>query len=91
MINHLRLSYEIACVLEVEELETVPVSTKLRTSTIDRLKKKGAERGTALRSSLKGRERANVNQTKTGNVSKAALGKHLRDRVEHIRLSRAPR
>ena len=44
--------------------------------TIDRLEKRGVERGSARRSSLKGRERVViVNQTNIGTVSKATLGK----------------
>ena len=46
---------------------------------IDRLEESGVERGSARRSSLKGRERAIVNQTNIGTVSKATLGKLLRD------------
>ena len=42
------------------------------------------ERGSARRSSLKGRERAIVNQTNIGTVSKAPLGKLLRDGAERI-------
>ena len=41
---------------------------------IDRLEERGVERGSARRSSLKGRERAIVNQTNIGTVSKATLG-----------------
>ena len=52
--------------------------------TIDRLQERGVERGSARRSSLKGRERAIVNQTNVGTVSKATLGKLLRDGVERI-------
>ena len=37
-----------------------------------------------LESSLKGQERAIINQTNIGTVSKAALWKLLRDRVECI-------
>ena len=37
------------------------------------------ERGSTRRSSLKGRERAIINQTNIGTVSKAALGKLLRE------------
>jgi len=44
--------------------------------TIDRLEERGVERGSARRSSLKGRERAIVNQTKIG-----LLGKLLRDGI----------
>ena len=42
------------------------------------------ERGSVPRSSLKGRERAIVGQTNIGTVSKATLGKRLRDGVERI-------
>ena len=42
------------------------------------------ERGSARRSSLKGRERAIVSQTDTGTVSKATLRKLLRDGVDRI-------
>ena len=52
--------------------------------TIDRLEERGVKRRSARRSSLKGRERAIVNQTNIGTVSKATLEKHLRDMVERI-------
>ena len=52
--------------------------------TVDRLEERGVERGSARRSSLKGRERAVVNRTNIGTVSKATLGKLLRDRMERI-------
>ena len=52
--------------------------------TIDRLEERGVERGNTRRSSLKGRERAIISQTKIGTVSKAMLGKLLRVRVESI-------
>ena len=55
--------------------------------TIDRLEERGVERGSARRSSLKGRERAIVSQTNIGTVSKATLGTLLRDGVERIRAS----
>ena len=42
--------------------------------TTDRLEERGVERGSARRSSLKGRERAIVNLTNIGTVSKATLG-----------------
>ena len=45
--------------------------------TTDRLE----ERGSARRSSLKGRERAIVNQTNIATVLKATLGKLLRERI----------
>ena len=51
--------------------------------TIDRLEERGVERGSAGQSSLKGRERAIVNQTNTGTVSKAMLGK-LPERIDII-------
>ena len=47
--------------------------------TIDRLEERGMERGSVRRSSLKGRERTVVNQTNIGTVSKATLGKLLRE------------
>ena len=50
--------------------------------TIDRQEERVVERGSARRSSLKGRKRAVVNQTNIGTVSKATLGKLLRDGVE---------
>ena len=53
-------------------------------NTIDRLEETGVERGSARQSFLKGRERAIVNQTNTGTVSKATSGKLLRDGVERI-------
>ena len=62
-------------ILNVEELERLPVATKPRTSRNDRLEEKGVERGSARRSSLKGRERDIVNQTNIRTVSKATLGK----------------
>ena len=52
--------------------------------TIDRLEVRGVERGSARRSSLKGRERAIVSQTTIGTVSKVSLGKLLRVGVERI-------
>ena len=41
--------------------------------TIDRLEERGVERGSARRSSLKGRERIIVNETNIGTVSAASL------------------
>ena len=52
--------------------------------TIDCLEERGVERGSARRSSLKGCERAIVNQTNTGTVSKATSGKPLRDGAERM-------
>ena len=56
----------------------------LRAQSRRRLEERDVERGSARRSSLKGRERAIVNQTNVGTVSKATLGKLMRDGVEHI-------
>ena len=42
--------------------------------TIDRLEERGVERGSARRSSLKGREMVIVNQTNIGTASKVTLG-----------------
>ena len=53
--------------------------------TIDRLEERGEERGSARRSSLKEQERAIVNQTNIGTVSKATLGKRPRIGLEYIR------
>ena len=52
--------------------------------TIDHLEERGVKRGSARRSSLKGRERGIVNQTNIGTVSKETLGKRLTDVVERI-------
>ena len=68
-------------------VETLPAGTQAQSQghhTIDRLEARGVERGSARRSSLKGREKANVSQTNIGAVSKATLEKRLRDGVEHI-------
>ena len=46
-----------------------------RHHTTDHLEKRGVERGSARRSSLKERERAIVNQTNVATVSEATLGK----------------
>ena len=67
-----------------EELETLPAGINPRTSHRRSQEEKGVERGSARRSSLKGRERAIVNQTNIGTVSKATLGKLLRDGVQRI-------
>ena len=48
------------------------------------LEERGVERGSARRSSWKGREKAIVNQTNIGTVSKATLGKPLRDVMERV-------
>ena len=52
--------------------------------TINHLEERGLERGSARRSSLKGRERAIVNQTNTKTVLKPTLGKLPQDGVERI-------
>ena len=52
--------------------------------TIDSLEDRGVERGSARQTSLKGRERAIVNQTNIGTVSKVTLGTFLRDGMERI-------
>ena len=51
---------------------------------IDCLEERGVERGSARQSSFKERERAIVNQTNIGTVSKATLGKRPRDGVERL-------
>ena len=50
----------------------------------DRLEESDVERGSATRSSLKGRERVIINQTNIGTVSKVTLVKLLRDGMERI-------
>ena len=63
---------------------TLPASTRPKTSRHHDslcLEKRGVERGSARRSSLKGRQRAIVNQT---NIGTATLGKLLRDGLERI-------
>ena len=69
---------------KVEELETLPAGTKPGTS--HHRSPGGERRGRRLprRSSLKGREKAIVNQTNIETVSKATSGKLLRDGVERI-------
>ena len=67
----------------VEELETLPRVQRQGCHTIDHLEERGVERGSAWQFSLKGREKAFVNQMNTGTISKATLGKLLRDGVEH--------
>ena len=52
--------------------------------TINRLEERIVERGSARQSSLKGRERAIVNQTDIATVSKATLRKLLREGMEDI-------
>ena len=52
--------------------------------TIDCLEERDVERGSVRRSSFKERERAIISQTNIGTVSKATLGKLLRDGVERI-------
>ena len=53
--------------------------------TIDRLEERGMERESATRRfALKERERAIVNQKNIGTVSKAMLGKRLRDGMERM-------
>ena len=48
----------------------------------DHQEERGIEKGSSWQSTLKGRDRAIVNQTNFGTVSKATLGKLLTDRVE---------
>ena len=74
----------------VEELETLPADTKPMTSHHwlpgeERCGKRSA-RWSSLK--LKGWERAIVNQMNIGTVSKAMLGKLLRDGVECVGFSR---
>ena len=72
---------QVACVSESEVLRSLRHYLRAH-HTIDRLGERGVERGSARRSSLKGREKAIVSQTNIGTVSKATLGKPLRDGME---------
>ena len=65
--------------ISVEELETLPAGTK---PSIARRRESRGER--RRRSSLRGQERVIVNQTNVATVSRATLGKLLRDGVERI-------
>ena len=68
----------------VEELENYLRVKSQGLHTIDHVEERGVERGSASRSSLKGRERAIVSQTNIGTVPKATLGKRPRDGVAPI-------
>ena len=67
----------------IEELETL--WSGQGHYNIDRLEERGVERGSARRSSLKGRERFIINQTNTGLVSKATLGELQSERRDGAR------
>ena len=53
--------------------------------SIDRLKERGVEKGSGRHSTLQGRERPVFNQTNIGTVSRATLGRLLRDGAERVR------
>ena len=52
--------------------------------SIDCLKERGMEKGSGRHSTLQGRERSVFNQANIGTVSRATLGRLLRDWVEHV-------
>ena len=52
--------------------------------SIDRLKERGVEKGSGRHSTLQGRERSVLNQTYIGTVSRATLGRLLRDGAERV-------
>ena len=52
--------------------------------SIDRLKERGVEKGSGRHSGLRGRERSVWNQTNIGTVSRATLGRLLKDGVERV-------
>ena len=52
--------------------------------SIDRLKERGVEKGSGRHSTLQGRERSVFNQTNTGTVPRATLGRLLRDGAERV-------
>ena len=51
---------------------------------IDRLKERGVEKGSGQHSTLQSEERSVFNQAKIGTVSRATLGRLLRDGTEHV-------
>ena len=71
----------------VEKLETLPAGTKSRTSHHRSLEMKGMERGSARRSSLKGQERAIVNQTNIEIISQVSWGKFWESGWAHMGFS----
>ena len=52
--------------------------------SIDRLKERGVEKGSGRHSTLQGRKRSVFNQTNIGTVSRATLGRLLRDGAERV-------
>ena len=50
----------------------------------DRLKKRGVQKGSGRHSTPQGRERSVFNQANIGTVSRATLGRPLRDGVERV-------
>ena len=52
--------------------------------SIDRLKERGVEKGSGRHSTLQGRERSVFNKANIGTVSRATLGRLLRDGAEHV-------
>ena len=66
---------QVACVSEdLKCLGAGDTTCGHKAKDIDRLEEGGVGRGSARRSSLKGRERAIVSQTNIGTVSKATFG-----------------
>ena len=52
--------------------------------SIDRLKERGVEKGSGRHSTLQGRERSVFKQANIGTVSRATLGRLLRDGAERV-------
>ena len=52
--------------------------------SIDRLKERGVEKGSGRHSTIQGRERSVFSQTNIGIVSRATLGRLLRDGAERV-------
>ena len=52
--------------------------------SIDRLKERGVEKGSGRHSTLQGQERSVFNQANIGTVSRATLGRLLRDGVKRV-------
>ena len=74
----------MATIMRLSDVRDGCGSSRQRHHTIDRLEERGVGRGSARRSSLKGREKAMVSQTNIGTVSEAMLGKLIKDGVECI-------
>ena len=65
-------------------LRNFPNMDRSKHHSIDRLKERGVEKGSGRHSTLRGRERSVFNQTNIDTVSRATLGRLLRDGTERV-------